>query len=367
MEIIEDNSTATTVQNGDSDTTFVVSTSNTTDVNFHGIVKEETANKHNPTINLVERHAITIAILIPFSIIGVLIRLGLIQLHTYQGAPVFALIYPQFVGCTIFGFCLARKWFIMERYLPLYVGLQTGLCGSITTFSSWMLLTFQDFENTPNYFRGGIYDFLAGLADIGITIGMSIVGLKFGEQLADVFMPNQKTPNKTIHKITVKSSTMKGFTLLDWVCVASGCASLVLIITLAATIQVHQRILFAIVFAPIGTLTRWQLSRFNSSMSSFPIGTFIANVCGSATLGVLFLLRNGTVYSGIKCETLIGLSDGFCGCLTTISTFTSEIIILPRRHAYKYALTSIVTGQVAMIFLVGIYSWINHGLITTCN
>ncbi|CAG8641517.1 21571_t:CDS:2 [Gigaspora margarita] len=334
MEIIEDNSTATTVQNGDSDTTFVVSTSNTTDVNFHGIVKEETAkNKHDQTINLVERHAITIAILIPFSIIGVLIRLGLIQLHTYQGAPVFALIYPQFVGCTIFGFCLARKWFIMERlsvahrsiskqvdinnryilnsYLPLYVGLQTGLCGSITTFSSWMLLTFQDFENTPNYFRG--------LADIGITIGMSIVGLKFGEQLADVFMPNQKTPNKTIHKITVKSSNMKGFTLLDWVCVASGCASLVLIITLAATIQVHQRILFATVFAPIGTLTRWQLSRFNSSMSSFPIGTFIANVCGSATLGVLFLLRNGTVYSGIKCETLIGLSDGFCGnCLCNI-------------------------------------------------
>ncbi|RIB06528.1 CrcB-like protein [Gigaspora rosea] len=353
MEIIEDNSTVTTVQN-----------SNTTDVNFH---EEETANKHDQPIDLVERHAITIAILIPFSIIGVLIRLGLIQLHTYQGAPVFALIYPQFVGCTIFGFCLARKWFIMERYLSLYVGLQTGLCGSITTFSSWMLLTFQDFVNTPNYFRSGIYNFLAGLADIGITIGMSIVGLKFGEQLADVFMPNQITSNKTFHKITVKSSNMKGFTLLDWVCVASGCASLVLIITLATTTQVRQRILLATVFAPIGTLTRWQLSRFNSSMPSFPIGTFIANVCGSAILGVLFLLRNGIVYSGIKCETLIGLSDGFCGCLTTISTFTVKIIILPRRHAYKYALTSIVTGQVTMIFLVGIYSWINHGLITTCN
>ncbi|CAG8550415.1 9985_t:CDS:2, partial [Racocetra persica] len=363
MEILENTSTATTIQNKTPEAPSAVSTSNTTD-ETSVTVKEEDANKYNQTINLVERSAITTAILIPFSIIGVLIRIGLVDLHTYQNAPVFALIYPQFVGCTIFGFCLARKGFIMESYLPLYIGLQTGLCGSITTFSSWTLLIFQNFI-TPFRPLSGIDSVLAGLAVIGITIGMSIVGLKFGEHLADAFMVNQITPKGIVHKVIIRPSNIKEFTRLDWVCVVSGCVSSGLIIALAVSIQVQRRVLYAAVFAPIGTLIRWQLSRFNSWKSLFPIGTFTANISGSAILGVLFFLRNGIVYSGISCEVLIGLSDGFCGCLTTISTFTAEIMSLPRRHAYKYALTSIVTGQVVMVFLVGIRAWVNNGLAIT--
>ena len=76
---------------------------------------EENEVLENLSIELGERKAIVFAILIPFSIIGVLIRLGLIELHSYPGSPVFSLIYPQFVGCVIMGFCLARKGFVMER------------------------------------------------------------------------------------------------------------------------------------------------------------------------------------------------------------------------------------------------------------
>ncbi|CAG8644456.1 14812_t:CDS:2, partial [Cetraspora pellucida] len=360
MEILEDTSTATTLQNKTSETPSAVSISNTTD-KMSVIVDEEKDNKNDQTIHLVERSAITAAILIPFSIIGVLIRIGLVDLHTYSNAPVFALIYPQFVGCTIFGFCLARKGFIMKSYLPLYIGLQTGLCGSITTFSSWSLLTFRSFI-TPTSPLNGIDNVLAGLAIIGITIGMSIVGLKFGEQLADAFMISQITPKGIVHKVIIRPSNIREFARLDWVCIVSGCVSWLLIIALAISIQVQRRVLYAAVFAPIGTLIRWQLSRFNSFKSSFPIGTFTANISGSAILGVLFLLCNGIVYSGISCEILIGLSDGLCGCLTTISTFTAEIVSLPRRHAYRYALISIVTSQIMMVFLVGIRAWVNNGL-----
>ncbi|CAG8566516.1 6518_t:CDS:2 [Racocetra fulgida] len=185
MEILEDTSTATTIQNKTSEAPSAVSTSNTTDEIFV-TVEEEDANKYNQTINLVERSAITTAILIPFSIIGVLIRIGLVDLHTYQNAPVFALIYPQFVGSVI-----------------------------------------------------------------GITIGMSIVGLKFGEHLADAFMVNQITPKGIVHKIIIRSSNIKEFTRRDWVCVVSGCVSSVLIIALAVSIQVQRRVLYAAVFAPI--------------------------------------------------------------------------------------------------------------------
>ena len=69
----------------------------------------------NKSIELRGRKAIIFVILIPFSIVGVLIRIGLIDLHSYPGPPVFSLIYPQFVGCVIMGFCLAKGAFIKER------------------------------------------------------------------------------------------------------------------------------------------------------------------------------------------------------------------------------------------------------------
>lgn len=76
---------------------------------------KENKEVENSSIELGEKKAVVLSILIPFSIIGALIRIGLNILHSYPGSPVFSLIYPQFVGCVIMGFCLARKGFIMER------------------------------------------------------------------------------------------------------------------------------------------------------------------------------------------------------------------------------------------------------------
>lgn len=76
---------------------------------------KENKEVENSSIELGEKKAVVLSILVPFSIIGALIRIGLNILHSYPGSPVFSLIYPQFVGCVIMGFCLARKGFIMER------------------------------------------------------------------------------------------------------------------------------------------------------------------------------------------------------------------------------------------------------------
>lgn len=50
-----------------------------------------------------------LALLIPASIFGVLARLGLEALVTYDGQSIFVLAYPQAVGCLIMGFCLSLK------------------------------------------------------------------------------------------------------------------------------------------------------------------------------------------------------------------------------------------------------------------
>ena len=48
-------------------------------------------------------------LLIFFSIWGVLCRLGLIALFTYNGTPVFPLLWAQVVGCALMG------WFVAAR------------------------------------------------------------------------------------------------------------------------------------------------------------------------------------------------------------------------------------------------------------
>jgi CrcB protein len=50
-----------------------------------------------------------IAPLMPASVFGVLARLGLAGLATYDGRSIFPLAYPQALGCLIMGICLPLK------------------------------------------------------------------------------------------------------------------------------------------------------------------------------------------------------------------------------------------------------------------
>ncbi|CAI2183238.1 2963_t:CDS:2 [Funneliformis geosporum] len=291
---------------------------------------------------LIERKAIVFAILIPFSIIGVLIRIGLINLHSYPGTP--------------------------QGTVSLWKGLTTGFCGSITTFSSWILLIFNEYTSQHIPHRSVAYNVLASLADIGITIGMSVTGLKFGEHLADIIIPRHQIRLGKLYKIVQKPSKLNEFTIADILCLGFGIVSFILVVALASTVQVHRNIIFATVFAPIGTSIRCYLSKYNTLKKHFPLGTFAANLSGSIVLGILFLLSNGIVSSQLSCEIIEGLANGFCGCLTTISSFANEITRLPRKHAYKYALVSVLMGQVAMILTIGIYHWtIGLSSTSTCN
>jgi len=48
-------------------------------------------------------------ILAPFSIFGVLARLGLVALASFDGASVFPLLYAQALGCLVMGIALSLK------------------------------------------------------------------------------------------------------------------------------------------------------------------------------------------------------------------------------------------------------------------
>lgn len=74
-----------------------------------------------------------IALLMAPAVFGVLARLGLVALATYNGESVFPLAYVQALGCLIMGFCLRLK----EPLGQLYVRL---LCNAPTNSSTNLLI-----------------------------------------------------------------------------------------------------------------------------------------------------------------------------------------------------------------------------------
>lgn len=115
----------------------------------------------------------------------------------------------------------------------------------------------------------------------------------------------------------------------------------------------------ALLFCVPGTLTRYLLSiKLNPLLKLFPLGTFTANMLGTALLGTFHVLQ-GThgPPTANGCAVLQGLADGYCGCLTTVSTFAAEIVGLEDWKAWVYVVASWVGGQCLLVVILGSSYW----------
>jgi CrcB protein len=92
--------------------------------------------------------------------------------------------------------------------------------------------------------------------------------------------------------------------------------------------------------AAVGAPLRYLVDRFVQARhdSLFPWGTFVVNVAGSFVLGVVAAALDGAW--------LVLIGTGFCGALTTYSTFGYETIRLVQERAGLYALLNVL-GSVA--------------------
>jgi CrcB protein len=88
--------------------------------------------------------------------------------------------------------------------------------------------------------------------------------------------------------------------------------------------------------AALGALLRWVLGlSLNNLFPAIPPGTLAANLIGGYILGVAVAVFGS--FSALSPEWRLFVVTGFCGGLTTFSTFSSEVVTLLQQGRLMWA------------------------------
>ena len=110
--------------------------------------------------------------------------------------------------------------------------------------------------------------------------------------------------------------------------------------------------------AAIGALFRWFLGlQFNNLFPTIPPGTLAANLIGGYIIGLA--IAYFAQAPDIAPEWRLLIITGFCGGLTTFSTFSAEVVALLQQGRLTWAMWAIaahISGSLVMT-LAGLASW----------
>ena len=114
----------------------------------------------------------------------------------------------------------------------------------------------------------------------------------------------------------------------------------------------------------LGAIARYLFSRWittmvmSSTITLWPVGTFVVNVLGSFFLAAFtsWVVRQ----SGISTDSQLFFATGFCGAFTTFSTFANESISLLRMGETLTGITYIVLTNFACLFAVLLAIWLTN-------
>jgi CrcB protein len=108
----------------------------------------------------------------------------------------------------------------------------------------------------------------------------------------------------------------------------------------------------------VGALVRWALgNQFNSLFPTVPPGTLAANLIGGYIIGLA--IAYFAQAPDIAPEWRLLIITGFCGGLTTFSTFSAEVVTLLQQGRLSWAMGAIamhVSGSL-LATLAGLASW----------
>ena len=111
----------------------------------------------------------------------------------------------------------------------------------------------------------------------------------------------------------------------------------------------------------LGALLRWWLgTALNAHFPTIPPGTLAANLIGGYVVGVAVAFF--ATYPALAPEWRLLVITGFCGGLTTFSTFSAEVVTLMQQGQTLWALGAAAThllGSVLLTFAgIGTVVWL---------
>ena len=283
-----------------------------------------------------------------FAVLGVYCR---ILLTNATPAGFVNYLSSQFIGSFVLGFVFTTKG---DMNLDLFAGISIGFCGSLTTFSTWQVDIVEMLVGAPGSPSDAAGKTYVWFQDQCIGFSVPFAGLAFGKHTADVMAPSLRPALSRMIKFVRKEQVKHVVTSFSLVVCAGAIAGVISVCVLWPGITS-----FSLIFAPAGAILRFFLSRYLNTLTlNFYWGTFTANIIGSVVAGILFGVSSRNVYSSLGCDSLWGLEYGFCGSLTTISTFVNEIHTLPNvKHAYIYGVMSVLSAQILLIIIMGSFIW----------
>jgi fluoride ion exporter CrcB/FEX len=246
-----------------------------------------------------------------FSSIGVVTRIY----TSFSNSFLPGHVYPQLAGCFLMG--------ILDRnnFPPLLkLGLQIGFCGSITSFSTFILQTYL-------FFYSNIWDAFVAM---GVLSGLSFSAYKIGSHIR-FHVSIADYP---------KSWRLAAVVLYP---------TLIVIFLVFASFSTG----LAIALGPIGAFVRWYCLRWN--LPHFPLGTFLVNCIGVLLVCLLKISENLFMDNSLGCAWMLALEFGLIGCISTVSSFVAEVDRLEIRYAYRYFIASILSGLALAFLVLGVF------------
>jgi len=299
----------------------------------------------------------------------------------YKRSTASGYFFQNVLGC-IFMAMIARHKKAMNQHLA--TGLASGLCGSLTTWATWMG------EVAATIINGFVFQ---AFVSVLCMLCVSLASYRFGHFLAGCGMEEepkcfdeycglrilfskqdrhvveseedtsdedggvQEPPEdwglQMDHTMSRKEPERKEVFLSDAVHIAIAGVAFVFVagfLGMAAGYD-YEPGLFDLAMAPFGALLRWWLSLFNKHTAPFPLFTLIANTLGCLcnALGGVYETR---VTDALGRAALAGLSTGFAGSLSTVSTLISELrsdTLGGLRLRSAYFLVSFALGMAVLI------------------
>eukprot|EP01080_Neovahlkampfia_damariscottae_P010753 gene10753-3372_t len=287
--------------------------------------------------------------LIFFCFLGVSLRFFLFSNFGDSSGILDKDIIPNALGCFFISFIsefkkpiskLSESQIYKKSITRILTGFTTGFCGCLTTFSSWQYEVVSDFyqKNYSFYF----YKQISGIAycilfyNIGRDISpyfYSLINTKENESDEGRNENIEETQNP-IEKDNIIAPILS--LSLEFFIFIFLFASIGVIIWLTTVRNIYGYILLS---APFGCILRYQICLYNTKLKEkttlVPFYTMYANVFGLFVLTLCHAFQHRTTHN-YALDFIKSVEIGFCGSLTTVSTFIQELDSLNEFIIQKY-------------------------------